>query len=394
MTYVSKPEHFSSSSLTVLHVITGLEDGGAERVLSNLCQNDNSARHIVVPLVGGGKYQAELIQSGIEVTPAGFTRGRFSIRAFYKLIRTIRRRKPNIVQTWMPHADLLGGLAGWLASSRAILWGVHHSELRAGDSNTIGRGFIRLLAALSFVVPSRVIFTSSKSRAIYKRYGFCDSKAAIVPSGFNLEAFFPGLERKIWLEGGTLEGGKLVRFGVLGRNHPQKNLTGVVEAFAASKFREGNTRLVMAGEGVDSSAADLVELVAKTGLQDSIALHGATTDVSGFLNSIDYLILGSTHGESFPNVLGEAMACGVPCITSDVGSSAEIVGETGWVFRPGDHQGLTEAIVNAARESLKRRRLRANAGRKRIASTFSLKTMVDSYHRLYIDEYLARAKVG
>lgn len=364
-------------------MITGLEDGGAERVLSNLCSNDSRSKHVVLPLLSGGKHEAKLIASGIEVMPVGFTRGKFGVRPFTRLVQRLRTLNPDIVQTWMPHGDLVGGLAGVIAGAKVILWGVHHSEMMKGDSNTVGNGFLKLLAFLSFFLPSRIIYTSASSRKIYELYGYSARKSLVVPSGFDLASFRPSANRANWLEGGFAQPKEVVTFGVLARSHPQKNLIGVLKAFVAAQARQPNIMLVMAGKGIDSSSSGLHRVVREEGAGDYVQLRGPEVDVPSFLNSVDYLILGSTHGESFPNVLGEAMACGVPCIASQVGASGEIVGDTGWMVRPGDTEALVKAILDASREPLESRRTRSKASRERISANFSMSTMVESYRRVY-----------
>src|SRR5690606_987860 len=118
----------------VLHVITGLNDGGAESVLFRLCTHDRSRRHHVISLIDGGKYGPLLERAGVGLTCLNMPRGRITLRGMRTLWKFIRQTRPDVVQTWMYHADLLAGVVARFAGCRHVVWGIRHTTLDERES--------------------------------------------------------------------------------------------------------------------------------------------------------------------------------------------------------------------------------------------------------------------
>jgi glycosyltransferase involved in cell wall biosynthesis len=141
---------------------------------------------------------------------------------------------------------------------------------------------------------------------------------------------------------------------------------------------------VLAGTGCSDDNAALVAQIKDHGFQGAVRLLGRRGDIPAIMNALDLHVL-SSRSEAFPNVVAEAMACGTPCVVTDVGDAALIVGNTGWVVPPRDPERLAEAIVEALRErtDAKQWQSRSRAARQRILNEFSLEDMVERYHRVW-----------
>ena len=140
----------SRKSLCVVHIITGLRQGGAESVLQRLVTvTREDVRHIVVSMMGEGVYGESLRAAGIEVETLLMPRGRLSLRGLVRLYRMLRRLKPDVVQTWMYHADLVGGIVARCAGCRSVVWGIRHSDFDRDKTSRSTRLTVKASALMS-----------------------------------------------------------------------------------------------------------------------------------------------------------------------------------------------------------------------------------------------------
>src|SRR5690554_617924 len=176
----------------VVHIITGLNDGGAEGVLFRLCLNSTNNRHIVISLMDEGKYGPLLEDAGVSVHCLGMNPGRPSVKRFLKLVSLIRSEEPDAVQTWMYHADLLGGMAAKVAGVKKIFWGIRHSTLEKGKSKRSTILIARICALLSGFLPERIICCAQGAALVHARIGYSSRKLEVVPNGYDFSRFRPG----------------------------------------------------------------------------------------------------------------------------------------------------------------------------------------------------------
>ena len=141
--------------LRVVHIITGLGDGGAENTLYKVCKNDFKNQHIVISLTNLGKYRSLIKNLGVKVYNIDLKF--YSILKFFFLIKLIRSLKPNIIQTWLIMGDLVGGIAGRLAGIKNIIWNIHFTNLKLDSTKLRNIIIIRLLAKLSHLIPKKTI---------------------------------------------------------------------------------------------------------------------------------------------------------------------------------------------------------------------------------------------
>lgn len=370
---------------TILHIITGLNDGGAEAVLYRLCTADRGHKHHVISLMNRGKYGPMLEAAGIPVTTIGLPRGRVTLAGFRHLRRAVRNLRPDAVQTWMYHADFLGGLAARLAGVQNITWGIHHTTLDPQQSprNTIL--VAKVCALLSRRIPRRIVCCAEKSREIHVGLGYDAARMRVVPNGYDLSVFQPDPVAGAALRHSLGLTPDAPVIGFVARFDPLKDHYTMLQALALLRARGIAFTCLLIGTGLDAENRQLAAWIAETVPNDQIRLLGRRGDIPAIMNALDLHVMSSIS-EAFPNVLAEAMACGTPCVSTDVGDAAAIVGAIGRIVPPRDPAALASSIADmlALRDAPDWPTRRA-AARAHVAENFALARMVDAYHKVWAD---------
>ena len=365
----------------ICHIITGLDDGGAEAVLYRLSKHDHANHHHVVSLSGSGKYGPMLETLGISVTTLNMSPGRPSPFAFIRLVRLLRREKPDVVQTWMYHGDLFGGLAARVPGIRSVVWGIRHTTLEPSKSKKTTIVIAKFLAKLSWWLPAKIVVCAQRAMDVHEALGYDRSKMRFIPNGYDLADFHPGLDPQGEFRASLVSDQSIPLIGTVGRFNPQKDHANLLDALVILRDRGVAFRCLLVGTGLDTSNPQIVEWIAQRELSDHVQLLGRRNDIPQIMNALDLHVLPSAFGEAFPNVVAEAMACGTPCVVTDLGDAAYIVGDTGWVVPPRDAGALCEAIEAAIEElrDVKKASVRSLHVRQRIEQNFSIERMVDAY---------------
>ncbi|WP_346209173.1 glycosyltransferase family 4 protein [Aeromonas salmonicida] len=371
----------------ILHVITGLSDGGAEAVLYRLCSHDKKNLHIVVSLMDAGKYGPLLEELGVDVYCLSMPAGKVRIVALFKLYKIMRQLKPDVVQSWMYHADLIGGVIARLAGINNIVWGVHHTNLAKSESKKSTIIIAKLNAFISFFIPRRIIYCAVKSRQVQESIGFNPVTGGVVPNGYRVDEFTPnpiiGLAFRKEVD---LSDGEFL-IGHVGRYHPFKDYPNFINSIKLLMNIKDSAKVILVGHDLTEDNKELERLIIDNDCNQHVLLLGRRQDIPSVMNGFDLFVLSSSS-EAFPNVLNEAMACGTPCVTTDVGDAAVIIGETGWVVPPKDPQALATAIFSAMEEkenSPQAWLARKKACRQRIVDNFSIEKMVSGYHKIWFN---------
>jgi glycosyltransferase involved in cell wall biosynthesis len=369
--------------MKLIHVITSLSDGGAEAVLYHLCKHDHTNRHHVVSLSGLGKYGPKLKELGVTVTSLNISMVRQSPLAFIRLVKLVIREKPDAVQTWMYHADLFGGLAVRIAGLKSVFWGIHNTTLETGNSKSTSIWIAKMLAKLSWWMPTKIVVCAQRAIDVHEAFGYDRRKMCFIPNGYDLADFKPTSdshsEFRVSLNSNLLA----PLIGMVARFHPQKDHSNLLDALSILRARGIKFHCVLVGTEMNSFNKEIINWIDQRGLGDYIYLLGQRDDIPVIMNAIDLHLLSSSS-EAFPNVVCEAMACGTPCVVTDVGDAAYIVGDTGWVVPPSDPAALAAAIEAAIKE-LKgpNWQNRTQSARNRIQENFSIERMVNEYNRLW-----------
>lgn len=331
-----------------------LDYGGAQRQLISLAKALNNDRFSVSVLTFyPGALEPELAGSGVEVISLR-KRGRWDVVGFLlRLIQQARRARPNVVHGYLDIPNLLAVFLKPLLRTR-VVWGVRASKIEIERYDWLHRLASRLERCFS----SRADLIIMNSRAGLERQvarGFPRDKIIVIPNGFDTEVFKPNREagEKLRGEWGVAAQAKLV--GIVGRLDPMKDHQNFLRAAALVCRRADQlgtalvpkdapeVRFVCVGDGPGDYRHELSRLANDLGLADKIIWQNATTDVTAVYNALDVLVSAS-RAEGLPNVVGEAMACGIPCVVSDVGDSRWLVGDCGIVVPPQDPDALAEGI--------------------------------------------------
>jgi len=361
--------------------------GGAEVMLHRLLEasNPEEMSHEVVSLTELGVVADRIRQLGIRTHALRMGRNRFRIPDPVKVLRLIefiRASRPDVVQTWLYHADLLGGLAAKLAGGARIFWGIHNNTLDTDLIRRTTRWTAAMCARLSRSIPDAIVTVSLAARDLHVAAGYDPLKFVFIPNGFDVSLFRPdpGSRREVREELGLAHNATAI--GLMARVDPQKDHLNFVRAAALLARREPDVRFLLCGEGATPDNHELVGAITRHGLVERVLLLGFRSDMPHILNGLDICTLSSAS-EAFPVAIGEAMACGIPCVVTDVGDCAYLVGDTGRVVPPRDPEALAEAWDALVRLDPEGRRRLGLAARERIAAHFSLPRTADAYAALY-----------
>jgi glycosyltransferase involved in cell wall biosynthesis len=315
---------------------------------------------------------------GYDVQSLGMSRGVPSLAALTRLRRMMVERRPDAVFGWMHHAYLAATLARLgVKDAPPLLWNVRHSITDISHEPFQTRAVLQLCARLSSI-PSAIVYNSHVARRQYAALGFNDDRAQVIPNGFDMEKFRPDAGARARLVSAFgIDADKPV-IAMIARLHPMKSQETLITAFRTVLNRGLSAHLLLVGEGMESPPASIRELIA-TLPEGSVTLSDHRTDTESWLAGVDIFALSSRWGEAFPNVLGEAMAAGVPCATTNVGDSAIIIGDTGAVAPPGDASALAEALLRLLRLSPEARKALGAAARERVAEHYALDAVRAQY---------------
>jgi glycosyltransferase involved in cell wall biosynthesis len=375
----------SASTPFILHVISGLHVGGAEVTLKKLILADPlaGARHCVVSLGDVGPVGRELQEAGVTVHALNMARGAPNVFAFVRLVRLIARLKPAVIQTWLYHADLLGGLAARIAGRKAIIWGVRSTQL-GDEASKLTLAVVKMCALLSSKVPRVIVCCAEAARVVHIGLGYNASRMRVIPNGFSL----PDLsEVAHWrtamrAEFGIADGAVVV--GMVARFDPLKNHQGFIECAGMMARAHPDARFLLVGRDVDGNNEQLMRWIQETGCAHRFTLLGERRDLGRCFATMDIFCLSSIH-EGFPNVVAEAMAMGLPCVVTNAGDAARIVGDAGWVVPPRDSQRLAEALDEALSCAPAERQRLGFAARRRIQTDYSIEGTRRMYEAAYLD---------
>ena len=255
--------------------------------------------------------------------------------------------------------------------------------LEPGKSKRSTIFIAKLCAKLSKRVPKRIICCAEKAVEVHGSIGYDTSKMTVIANGYDLSSLhsIPNSQAQLSKELGDV----FPLIGMVGRFDPQKDHFGLLEAFTIVKKTGISHKLVLVGFEINTSNVALIEKIQILGLKDEVLLLDQRNDIPTIMNSLDLHVLSSSS-EGFPNVLAEAMACNTPCVTTDVGDAALIVGDTGWVVPAKNPQALADAILIALNEQQADPSTwisRKAACRKRIVDNFSIETMLGRYYEVW-----------
>ena len=382
-----------SAKIRIVHVINSLEYGGAEAMLSNLLLRTDRDRFepSVVCLIDDLTVAGPIRRAGIPIATVGMTPGVPDPLGLLRLAADLRRVRPAIVQTWMDHSNLIGGLAARMAACPNVVWGIHHSNHVRNMAKRSTLMTVGACGLLSARLPSRIVCCSQHARDLYAQRGFSRDKLAVIPNGFDTQTFHPDPIARIEVRQELDLDPDVPLIGLIARYDPLKDHATFLRAAAVLARVRPDAHFLLCGANVSRTNQALAVLIDSLGLTQHCHLLGPRHDVPRINAALD-VATSSSISEAFPLALGEAMACGVPCVATDVGDSALIIGPAGRIVPCSNPQAMAAAwdeliaLESGARASL------SGIARARIRELFDIETVSRRYERLYQSLVSARAR--
>ncbi|MDB5231199.1 MAG: glycosyltransferase [Chitinophagaceae bacterium] len=376
--------------MKVLHIITGLNQGGAESALFRLVTQSKNpeVQFSIISLMDEGHYGPLFDKHEIEVTYVNLKRNKSFFGVLKKsifLYKTILRIHPDVIQTWMYHADLYGGIIGRIVGVKRIFWSVHHFNLYPSANKLITLVIIKCLAKLAYLIPTKVVFCSSHSAVKHVNFGYPKSKVVHIPLGYDQNDIQFDSEGRTALRSELHLHETSIIIGFLARWDIQKDHENLIKAFSILHSNYPNAVLILAGPGIGYDNAELNLILERYCVPlEKIRLLGPIQNTSAFFSMLDLHVLPS-RGEAFPNVVAESMLCGIPNVATNVGDVTEILGDTGWIVPSQNAVALAGAISDALgkRENFDIWKDIKEKSRQRIVNLFSIEKMIDSYYAVW-----------
>jgi glycosyltransferase involved in cell wall biosynthesis len=371
--------------IKVLHIITDLAaPGGAETMLYRLLSRMDKARfeNEVISLTSLGEIVEKIHTIGVRVRALGMKRGVPDPIPVSRLFRWISRSQPQIVQTWMYHANLIGGLTARLATHASVVWAIHHVNLEPHVNKRLTIWIAKLCASMSDWFPSCIVCCSQAAALAHIKLGYGTKRMVVIPNGLDLNEFKPDPPARVSVREELGIGVDAIVIGIAARFHVLKDYRNFVQAAARLRTRFSDVHFVMCGFGVTPDNQELARWIEEAGLQTHCHLLGEQRNIARLFAASD-IATSSSLSEAFPLSVGEAMACGTPCVVTDVGDSALIVGNTGRVVEPRDPDALAAAWRELIEAGPGVRRDLGMTARLRVEQHFSLPMAVERYQAIY-----------
>lgn len=372
-------------NLKIFHVIIGLNIGGAETMLRRLIESDieNIPYTVVVSLTSLGLIGESLRTCGVCVHALGMSSPLDFPIALGRLIRLLRQYKPTIVQTWMYHANLLGGLAARMTGSCSIVWSVHSTSIPQGVLS-VTFWLVRLGAIFSYVIPSRIICCANSAKAAHVKWGYATRKMIVVPNGYDFYAFEQDLtsRARARLEFGFEDSDIVI--GTVGRFDPLKDFYNFVTAASSLVAKRGDIKFLMIGRNIEWTNQTLRGWIEAVGLVKNFQLLGEQSDVPYFLSAMDIFCLSSVS-EAFPNVVVEAMAMGLPCVVTRAGDAADILGDDAFTVPVKDSVSLADALLRMCDLNPVDRRILGERNAKKVREEYGIENIRRKYEEVYAE---------
>jgi len=338
----------------------------------------------IVSLIRPGAVGERIAATETPIHSLGMRNGLPSLAAAARLATLARRLRPDIIMGWMHHGAIA---ASWAAAmmphAPPVIWNVRHSLSGYRREKLLSRIMLRMGAWLS-ARPATIVYNSRAARGQYRSFGYRPKRDLVIPNGFDLEAFAPrGAGRQTLLRTFDLPDSSVL-IGMVARNHPMKDVTTLVRAFVRVRKRCPQAHLLLVGEGMDQPSHADARLL-RSLPEQSWTLAGHRRDVADWLSGLDILALPSAWGEGFPNIVGEAMACGVPCVATDVGDSAWVVSDGGRIVPTGAPEAMADALADLVLLGPQGRWALGQLASQRVHKQFALEAVVRRYETLFRD---------
>jgi glycosyltransferase involved in cell wall biosynthesis len=371
--------------IKILHPITSLNRDGAQQMLFRLIEQlpRDRYQHVVVSLRERMPFADEIEALGVTVYCLDMAPSRPSLSALFKLRRIIDIEKPQLIQSWLYHANIYAALALYSRlRSIPLVWGIRGS-LDSTWNRGITTGLVIKLSSYLSHFPAAITFNSKTSIEQHRADGYNNDRMIYLANGFDLTRFKSDhtVRERVRL---TLNlSDDILLIGLAGRYSVEKDYPTFVRAFKLVKDAQPNAHALLIGRGLDQKYSPLTRLIEELNLSSSISLLGSQEDLAQFLPALD-VFCSSSITEGFPNVVAEALLCQVPCVVTDVGMGKELVKNAGFSVPASNPPLLAEALLTLLRLDPEQRKKLGENGRQSIAQNYSLESVVQIFDSLYL----------
>jgi glycosyltransferase involved in cell wall biosynthesis len=354
-------------------------------MLLNVLSRTNRAvfESSVVSLTDVGPIGKRILELGVPVRSLGMSRGAANPMSLIALAAWLRQDRPSVIQSWMYHANLVGGLAAAMAGGFPLAWGIHNTTLEPKHTKLTTQWTVRSCARLSRWLPDRIVCCSDSVRQVHQHLGYADDKMTVVLNGVDPLRFVadPVARSSVRHELGLSD--QAILIGMVSRFAPQKDHHNFVEAARLLGIHQPEAHFLLCGDGIDSGNPDLVGWITSAGIWDRCHLVGRRTDIPRINSALDIASLSSSYGEALPVAILEAMASKVPCVVTDVGDCGFLVADTGKVVPARSPVALAQAWRELIEAGPEKRNHLGVAACSRIKQFFDFSDTVRHYENIY-----------
>jgi len=366
----------------IVHIISGLQVGGAERSLFNICNSslNDSFKQYVICLGNRGYYSQKIEEIGLEIYHINFSSWHF-VKSLIKFITVLKKISPNIIQGWMNHGNFASILALLILNFKPIIyWNIRQSFYK-NKNDLFYTNFLFLLNILFSRIPKKIIINSNISKIQLQNFGFNIDSFNFIPNGFDPNYWVRDLSfRKLERANLGIENLDFV-IGYVGRYHPMKNIILLLKAFEIISINFPNSKLVIIGY-MEANFNKFEKQVFDRIPNKQIMMLNKLYNINKYYSIFDLFTLCSASSEGFPNVLGEAMSCELCCISTNVGEASALLQDAGFIIPVDDLDALVSKITNCI-ENLEITKNMGIMARNKIIKSYSLQNTVNQYTILY-----------
>lgn len=364
--------------IKITHIIIGLNVGGAELMLKRLVLSSHEKKefhHSVISLTDIGIIGAELNSKGVPVYSLGMQSALSIPNILLKVRKLLRVLQPDVVQTWMYHADLLGGLAAKSVGIDNIIWNVRNTAI--DDRGFVATSIAKICAKLSYIIPKKIIYVSRSALKSHIEFGYNDYISIVVFNGFDVDEFKhnPKIRNEYRRALGITDNDIIV--GSVGRFSNSKDHTTFIESINMAVRTNPCIKGLLVGRDISLDNFDISEKDKKNFL-----VIGQRTDIANLYSSMDIFCLHSTS-EGFPNVLGEAMSTGLPCVVTKAGDAEFILNDGQYTSNIRDIESVSKNLLRLANSNIETRKKIGIKNRKRVENNFEMNNIIEEYLSLY-----------
>ena len=366
--------------MRICHVINSLNRGGAETMLVKLLAESklHNVNSMVIVILSDGNLEPIVRDMGIRVISLGANKSKFKIISQYLMVRKIIKIfAPNIMYGWLYHGNLAALI---LRNKIPLIWNIRHSLTDLKNEKYLTRFIIRLGGVLSRYV-SAILYNSQAALVQHKNISYKCNLSEVIHNGFETQRFLPNPILRQKTRNNLGIGPKIKVFGMVGRYHPVKDHNTFLQAAGCAIMEDKNLAFILIGKGINKQNTILMDAIKKYYLECHIHLIDEVSSIEQILPAFDCAVLTSLS-EGLPNVIGEAMSCGVPCIATDVGDTAILVADTGIIIKPNQPEQLSKNILKYAALSHEERSNKELNARARIVNHYTIEKVTQKYIKL------------